>query len=501
MAPPTDLAKVGKEGFALLDECLGRKVSKPTQQPHAYQLQKMGTQYLPRKEDIDCYQAFQMYGGTLIVEYRTIREYSTNKPPRLRVGMAMTKSDVKAILLLCLALLAFGPKCTFGGRPGADSAPAGSGTVFNVLTYGAQAGGKKDNTQAFMKAWLAACHSKGDAKLLIPTGTFLVGQVAFQGPCSTSSPIVVELQGTVIAPTDVSEFPSPEWFSFEKLDGLIVTGGGTFDGQGAAVWKYNNCKKSSNCQLLPTSIKFSYVTNGEVRTIHSINSKAFHFHINNCDNIKVHDISITAPGDSPNTDGIHVSSSNLVNISKVAIGTGDDCVSIGQGSTDISITGVTCGPGHGISVGSLGKYPNEKDVKGVTVKNCTLKNSDNGVRIKTWPGSNPSLASSFIFEDIIVDNVKNPIIIDQQYCAGSSCKKNPSRVQISDVHYKNIRGTSTSEVAVDIICSPQFPCEDVELDDIDIKYSGVKAKSLGASSACSNAKVVYGGVQNPPPCP
>ncbi|KAF8369349.1 hypothetical protein HHK36_032633 [Tetracentron sinense] len=70
---------------------------------------------------------------------------------------------------------------------GADSAPAGSGTVFNVLPTVLRAGGKKDNTQA-------------DSYNL----------------------------GTVIAPTDVSEFPSPEWFSFEKLDGLIVTGGGNF---------------------------------------------------------------------------------------------------------------------------------------------------------------------------------------------------------------------------------------------------------------------------------
>ncbi|KAF8369348.1 hypothetical protein HHK36_032632 [Tetracentron sinense] len=69
---------------------------------------------------------------------------------------------------------------------------------------------------------------------------------------------------------------------------------------------------------------------------------------------------------------------------------------------------------------------------------------------------------------------------------------------------------SLSAKAPPIFQSPESPADrdmalvslrDVELDDIDIKYSGVKAKSLGASSACSNAKVVYSGVQNPPPCP
>jgi hypothetical protein len=72
------------------------------------------------------------------------------------------------------------------------------------------------------------------------------------------------------------------------------------------------------------------------------------------------------------------------------------------------------------SVGSLGKYPDEKDVRGVVVTNCTLRNADNGVRIKTWGGSPPSQASNILFQDIIMDNVKRPIIIDQTYGSKSN---------------------------------------------------------------------------------
>lgn len=67
------------------------------------------------------------------------------------------------------------------------------------------------------------------------------------------------------------------------------------------------------------------------------------------------------------------------------------------------------------SIGSLGKYDDEKDVSGIVVTNCTLKNTTNGARIKTWPGSPPSKASSITFQDIIMDMVQNPIIIDQKY--------------------------------------------------------------------------------------
>lgn len=77
------------------------------------------------------------------------------------------------------------------------------------------------------------------------------------------------------------------------------------------------------------------------------------------------------------------------------------------------------------SIGSLGKYEDEEDVTAVQVKNCTLRDTTNGIRIKTFPFKPnviPIRASGFLFKDIVMDNVKNPIIIDQEYCGrGHSC--------------------------------------------------------------------------------
>lgn len=102
-----------------------------------------------------------------------------------------------------------------------------------------------------MKAWIAACKSGGGPSTLVfPKGTYVSGPVTFAGPCKGT--ITVQVQGTIKATTDLSDYDTQDWFLFESIDGLILTGGGTFDGQGQAVWKYNDCHQNPNCQLLPT---------------------------------------------------------------------------------------------------------------------------------------------------------------------------------------------------------------------------------------------------------
>ncbi|KAL4181925.1 hypothetical protein AMTRI_Chr12g273490 [Amborella trichopoda] len=352
--------------------------------------------------------------------------------------------------------------------------------------------------QAFGAAWKAACEWKGPSRLLIPEGTFLVGPVLFKGPCPSASPMVVQVKGKVKALTDMSKYPSDEWIVFQYVDGLVVTGGGTFDGQGASAWSLNQCPKKAHCKLLPTSLKFNFITNGEIRGIHSVDSKLFHMLLFRCKNLNVQSIKISAPADSPNTDGIHIGSSSNITISRAHIGTGDDCISLGPGSTQVTVKNVFCGPGHGISVGSLSKFPKEEDVQGLHVENCTISDTTNGLRIKTWAGSDSSSASNFTYEDIVMNNVANPIIVDQQYCPYSSCPQmGPSRVKMNDLSFKNIRGTSASKIAVNLLCSEAFPCQNVKLDDIKLEYNG---QGEASSASCTNVKGVSTGIQIPPTC-
>ena len=171
-------------------------------------------------------------------------------------------------------------------------------------------------------------------------------------------------------------------------------------------------------------MRFNFIPNSTVKIIISLDSKKFHINVLSCNNLTFHNINIMAPENSPNTDGIHIGRSNKITITKSKIATGDDCISLGDGSKLILVTNVMCGPGHGISIGSLGRYTNEEPVEGVIVKNCTLITTTNGVRIKTWPASTASgTATNMHFLDIIMVNVSNPILIDQEYCPWNQCNR------------------------------------------------------------------------------
>ena len=105
---------------------------------------------------------------------------------------------------------------------------------------------------------------------------------------------------------------------------------------------------SSNILLLLQTLGFTNSMNIIIDGVTSLNSQLYHIVINGCKNVKVQGAKVSASGASPNTDGIHVQLSTDVTILSSNIGTGDDCISIGAGTTNLWMEDISCGPGHGI---------------------------------------------------------------------------------------------------------------------------------------------------------
>ncbi|XP_042500561.1 probable polygalacturonase At3g15720 isoform X1 [Macadamia integrifolia] len=181
------------------------------------------------------------------------------------------------------------------------------------------------------------------------------------------------------------------------------------------------------------------------------------------------------------------------------IGTGDDCVAIIGDSSFINITNVSCGPGHGISVGSLGGGGTHNTVEEIHVSDCSFSGTMNGARIKTWPGGS-GYAKKISFEQITLTEVNNPIVIDQFYPNTNvySSQDKGSDVEVSDVTYMGFQGSTASKIAISLRCSDSVGCTNIVLSQINIT-SAVPGDET--SSVCNNVHVICTDCIPPVNCP
>ncbi|MBA0781886.1 hypothetical protein Gotri_002767 [Gossypium trilobum] len=363
----------------------------------------------------------------------------------------------------------------------------------NVLSFGAKPDGTTDSTNAFLSAWTRACASTNPATIYVPKGRFLLRSVNFRGKCNNNA-ISFRIDGTLVAPVDYRIIGKADnWISFQYVDGVSIYGG-KLDAKGTGLWACKNSGKA--CPSGATTLSFSNSKNVVVDRLTSLNSQMFHIVINGCHNVKMQGVTIIASGNSPNTDGIHVQLSSGVTILNSNIQTGDDCISIGPGATNLWIEKITCGPGHGISIGSLGKDQNEAGVQNVTVKTAKFMGTQNGVRIKSWARPSSGFARNIVFQHIVMKNVENPIVIDQNYCPGNkNCPDQVSGVKVSNVRYQDIHGTSATQVAVKFDCSAKHPCSGIRLEEVKLTY-----KNEVAEASCKHAAGTISGVVQPTSC-
>ncbi|GFP88990.1 probable polygalacturonase at3g15720, partial [Phtheirospermum japonicum] len=329
--------------------------------------------------------------------------------------------------------------------------------------------------KAFQSAWKAACTKETDnVKITVPNGkTFLVYAVKFEGPCKSSS-ITFEILGRIVAPPRSAwrKKSTDEWLYFHRVDGLIVEGNGQgqIDGVGSTWWKQ--------------AMRFSHCNGLQLRGLKYINSQQNHISINACNKTSISKLDIRAPQKSPNTDGIDISASIGLHIHDCVMATGDDCIAINGGTSDVNISNIACGPGHGISIGSLGKKGHHDEVQRINITNCSFNRTQNGVRIKTWQGG-AGFAKNIIFSNITFIEANNPVIIDQFYCPHQKCETKKSAVQVSDVRFSGLHGTSSCKNAtINLSCSETVPCKNIILEDVNIKSANPHNST---SAYCINA--------------
>ena len=184
---------------------------------------------------------------------------------------------------------------------------------------------------------------------------------------------------------------------------------GLVDGRGQQWWE----EYKKFCIERPKLLVLDDSRSVSVRDIHLKDSPMFHIVPDNSENILIENVVITAPPNSPNTDGIDPSSSQHVVIRNCTIATGDDNVAVKPGCEDVLVENCLFQSGHGCSIGSI----NSTGVRSVVMRNITFVN---GARIKTWQGGS-GLVENISYIDLKMTDVCLPIKINMYYCPDGGC--------------------------------------------------------------------------------
>jgi galacturan 1,4-alpha-galacturonidase len=243
----------------------------------------------------------------------------------------------------------------------------------------------------------------------------------------------------------------------------------------------NDSKDKSNTYLRPILFYTENATNVQVTDIKFLNSPCWNTFFVNSKNIHFDRCRFDAVSRNKNrpknTDGFDSYNVDGLTVTNSVLNVGDDCFSPKPNTTNIRVENVWCNGTHGISMGSIGQYPGTLDyITNAYIRNVTLLNGQNGVRLKAWAGPNVGYGyiRNITFEDVRIENTDHPVVLDQCYINidAATCAKYPSKVNISDIKFVNITGTSSGKlgnVVAELRCSPGADCKGIELRNVDVR--------------------------------
>lgn len=95
--------------------------------------------------------------------------------------------------------------------------------------------------------------------------------------------------------------------------------------------------------------------------------------------------------------------------------------------------------------------------------------------MKAWAGEDVGYGriTNITYRNIQIQNTDNPIVLDQCYfdVNATECAKYPSQVNVTNILFHNIWGTSSGKegkVVADLTCSPNAVCSNITLSYIDV---------------------------------
>jgi hypothetical protein len=371
----------------------------------------------------------------------------------------MKKDQSAGRLFLKVTFLIIGLLCL--ASAGAPPLPAIPNATFTITAYGAVGDGVTDNT-ADIQATIDAAKKAGGGTVIFPAAAkpYECGPITFYGSINYQIDSGATLQCISYSRYPLSGSAYVNFISAKKADNIEISGKGTIDGQGADWWA--EFDTNSSMPHRPYLIKLDNCDTVYVHDVTLSNSPMFHLVIIGSD-VTVDGITISAPSDAPNTDGIDPAGTNYL-IENCSIATGDDNIALKPGNAackDFTISNCIFGTGHGLSIGGQTNY----GLDSLTVSHCVFKGTTNGIRFKA-NRTNGGLVQNLLYSDITMDSVEYPVFITSYYEETFSTT-DPAKAVTSttpiweNITIRNLVSTNSTQDAITIQGLPEMPVHDI----------------------------------------
>jgi polygalacturonase len=267
----------------------------------------------------------------------------------------------------------------------------------SILDAGAKPDGVSLSTASIQRC-IDRVFAAGGGVVYCPPGVFLVGGLELKSRVT----LVLEAGCVLLGSKDIRDYkynPGPPeqgdanghhiLFARDAED-ITLTGMGTIDGQGAAYWRNVHrgpvdpsdfWKDVVTFDYLPTDnyrpspmLEFAGCRNVRISNVTLKNASGWTLRPVACETVVIDGIRIRNPNIGPNTDGLDITACRNVFVSNCDIATGDDA----------------------ICIKSENPYGELLPTKNITITNCVLTTSCNGLKMGT--------ASHGAFENIVFSN-------------------------------------------------------------------------------------------------
>ena len=387
---------------------------------------------------------------------------------------------------------------------------AGETWAVSVRDFGALGDGVHEDTQSIQ----AAINSLPEGgRLFFPEGTYLTlplalkshitlelarGATILGSPERARYPIIT---GTAHDLSTGGEIPLASFEGLERpayqsliygayCEDITVVGPGVVDGNGGAGdwWQDFDSFPAARPRVF-------FLNRCENVTLHGVtvkNGPSWNIHPYFSKNVSVLNCFVTAPKNSPNTDGCNPESCDTVDIIGCRFSVGDDCIAIKSGKIEMArkyrapadrytIRNCLMEFGHGaVTLGS----ETASGVTNLSVTQCWFRATDRGLRIKSRRGrGEDSVITNILFDNIRMEKVLTPIVINLWYnCCDPDChdeyvwtrEKLPvdeRTPRMGTFTFRNMECTDAEAAACYVDGLTEKPIESVALENISVSFA------------------------------